>query len=100
MPYIKRETRERFDALVESLAKLVEEEAERQAKTPAGDLNYIITTLIDKTYRNWGDNYQDFNEKVGILECAKLELYRRRVAPYEDEKIELNGDVFPDKDTE
>ena len=31
---------------------------------------------------------------VGVLECAKLELYRRMAAPYEDEKIEDNGDVY------
>jgi hypothetical protein len=30
---------------------------------------------------------------IGMLECAKLELYRRSVANYEDEKILENGDV-------
>ena len=29
-----------------------------------------------------------------MLECAKLELYRRVAAPYEDEKIDQNGDVY------
>jgi hypothetical protein len=31
---------------------------------------------------------------VGVLECAKQELYRRILIPYEDAKIELNGDVY------
>jgi len=31
---------------------------------------------------------------VGVLECAKLELYRRIAAPYEDEKIVETGDVY------
>lgn len=31
---------------------------------------------------------------LGVLECVKLELYRRVAAPYEDRKIEENGDVF------
>ena len=38
--------------------------------------------------------YTHVNEAVGVLECAKLELYRRVAAPYEDEKIAENGDVY------
>lgn len=30
----------------------------------------------------------------GALECTKLELYRRRVADYEDQKIADNGDAY------
>ena len=33
---------------------------------------------------------------IGVLECAKLELYRRVAAPYEDDKIDENGDVYQD----
>jgi len=29
------------------------------------------------------------------MECAKMEIYRRLVAPYEDRKIVQNGDVNP-----
>ncbi len=31
---------------------------------------------------------------IGVLECAKLELYARVVRPYEDVKAMLNGDVY------
>ncbi len=31
---------------------------------------------------------------IGVLECAKLELYARVVRPYEDVKKMLNGDVY------
>jgi len=60
-----------------------------------GELNYAITMLV----RKWialkgGLSYANFNAAVGVLECAKLELYRRMVAPYEDEKARLNGDVY------
>jgi len=34
------------------------------------------------------------NAIIGALECAKLELYRRVAAPYEDDKIAENGDVY------
>jgi len=39
-------------------------------------------------------NYRNINELVGVFECAKLELYRRVASPYEDEKIQSNGDVY------
>jgi hypothetical protein len=29
-----------------------------------------------------------------MLECAKQEFYRRNTAPYEDEKVLENGDVW------
>ena len=38
--------------------------------------------------------YAHLNEAIGVLECAKLELYRRVAAPYEDEKIAESGDVY------
>jgi hypothetical protein len=60
-----------------------------------GELNYVITkTCLD--YLDTADNpgYAEYNEVIGVLECAKLELYRRAVAPYEDKKIVQNGDVY------
>ena len=33
-------------------------------------------------------------EVLGVLECVKLELYRRVAAPYEDKKCQENGDVY------
>lgn len=59
----------------------------------AGELNYAITTLI-KQYLSLGVNYAAINEVIGVLECAKLELYRRIAAPYEDGKCKENGDVY------
>ena len=62
------------------------------AKT-AGELNYLITKLV-LGYLGSAPTYQSFNDAVGALECCKLELYRRKIVPYEDTKIEINGDVF------
>ena len=80
MPYIAKAERV---ALYETGAR---------AKTP-GQLNYFITLLIEEY---WTDhpNYQGINDIVGALEGAKLEFYRRIAAPYEDTKIQLNGDVY------
>jgi len=60
-----------------------------------GELNFVLTTVI-AAYLFGGQEpgYRDFNEVIGVLECAKLELYRRQVAPYEQEKCRLHGDVY------
>lgn len=61
----------------------------------AGELNFIITKLVLDFIENQGGlNYGNVNTAVGALECAKLELYRRLAAPYEDRKIATNGDVY------
>lgn len=76
------------------------ERAEREkawlAPRNAGELNYAITDLI-QFYLGSAPNYQRYNDVLGALEGAKLELYRRRIAPYEDTKIKQNGDVYDEK---
>ncbi len=60
-----------------------------------GDLNYLVTKLcVDYANLKVEGGYATYNEIVGVLECAKLEFYRRAVAAYEDEKIKENGDVY------
>lgn len=58
-----------------------------------GELNYLVTKLITK-WLGKDPSYAAINAVIGVLECAKLELYRRIAAPYEDTKIEQNGDVY------
>jgi len=59
----------------------------------AGELNYVITNIIHGYHKAKGGKYQHANDILGALEGAKLEFYRRIVAPYEDIKIVENGDV-------
>jgi hypothetical protein len=79
MPYIKRERR--ADVGVEG-------------GNNCGELNYDITTTILQYLHTKGESYQTYNDIIGVLECAKLEMYRRKVVPYEDKKIAENGDVY------
>ncbi|KKN22756.1 hypothetical protein LCGC14_0911920 [marine sediment metagenome] len=65
----------------------------RKPVTP-GELNYRITQFI-LDYAGDDPTYSVYNEVVGVLECVKLELYRREIASYEDKKKEENGDVYP-----
>lgn len=83
MPYIKKEDRTKFDKGLEELAP---------AKNP-GELNYLITMLLHRYMNYNGHNYQNCNDVLGALSGASNEFYRRKVAPYEDKKIEENGDV-------
>lgn len=60
----------------------------------AGELNFLITHLINNYISFKGEKYQHYNDVIGALEGAKLEIYRRRIVPYEDEKMKENGDVY------
>lgn len=60
-----------------------------------GELNYAITVLVDNYLKDKGEiRYAHLNEVIGAIDCAKLELYRRIAAPYEEKKIAENGDVY------
>lgn len=61
----------------------------------AGELNYAITMLCNNYLKHRGEkSYTTLNEVVGVLECAKQELYRRLAVPYEEKKCQQNGDVY------
>lgn len=59
-----------------------------------GELNYRICKEVIAYLENHHISYAVYNEIIGVLECAKLEVYRRKVAPYEDTAIAKNGDIF------
>lgn len=90
MPYIKPEQRDDLAQLI----NMIQEGYIRDA----GELNYLITNLVHnylyhKEQQTGKPSYAFYNDAIGALECAKLELYRRKVIPYENEKIKENGDV-------
>jgi len=85
MPYISQEARQQYKKILEKIKKT--------GIATAGDLNYILTSIANIYLNESGECYKTYNEIIGVLECAKQEYYRKNVAPYEDIKIELNGDV-------
>lgn len=91
MPYIKSSDRVKLEFCLESIncIKLLSDVIQSE-----GELNYIITRLCLEYLKKTKERYKDYNNIVGILECAKLEFYRRAVAKYEDQKIKENGDVY------
>jgi len=90
MPYIARQLRTaRTMVELRCLPELVN----------AGGLNYVLTQVCLAYLCKHGHCYQRFNDIIGALEGAKLEMYRRMVGPYEDEKKTINGDVYPTEET-
>lgn len=63
------------------------------SETP-GELNYLITMLVEDYRAYHGNSYTTFNDIVGALDNAKDEFRRRVQHPYEDRKCEENGDVY------
>ena len=84
MPYIKKERRKVFDDFLEKLALEVQNE---------GELNYCIYKLASLVIDRKGESYSNLSMCSSAMEHAKLEWYRRKLAPYEDKKIEENGDI-------
>lgn len=95
MPYILQKDRDNYDAyigeLVEALGHADDESADMGVD---GHLNYIITRLLIRWLEMTDESYADMNALIGVLESAKQEFYRRVVAPYEDRKAQINGDVY------
>ena len=89
MPYIKKDDRVRYNQIISELQELTEP----GIRTP-GELNYLVTQLCIDYLVLHGKSYQTINDIVGALEGAKLEFYRRIAAPYEDTKVQENGDVY------
>jgi hypothetical protein len=84
MPYIK--DREKYSLLLSVMKDI-------KIDNP-GELNYLITKLLVRYLNIHAESYKTYNDMVGALECAKLELVRRKINKYEDLKIQENGDVY------
>lgn len=87
MPYITEARRALIDDEIDALVTAI-----GQVTNP-GTVNYAITRILRGTLLADSPRYEDYNAAIGVLACAQLELYRRHVAPYEDEARERNGDV-------
>lgn len=89
MPYIDKQFRDQLDPTTVS-----REHLPMHASTP-GELNFQITRLVDRyILESGGSSYAKINEVVGVLDCAKLEFYRRIATIYEDGKLAQNGDAY------
>lgn len=110
MPYVKKAEREKLDEIVDALVTQIktcsfEDRTTHDAKAIgpnahchplldyAGRLNYVITRLAIALLLPY-KKYWAYALIRGVFQDASDEMYRRLVAPYEDEKIAENGDVY------
>lgn len=82
MPYIKRARREIMDKVVSEMWSA--------GVSANGDLNYILYAFCKRCVDPSYNNYKNF---CGELRQCATEIERRLLGPYEDTKIEENGDV-------
>jgi len=87
LPYIKSENRVKYDRILHELIDILKSLPVEEVD---GELNYVVTKLLKEIYPV---RYFHINKAIGVLECVKLEFYRRVAAPYEDKKIKESGDV-------
>lgn len=59
----------------------------------AGELTYLIYKACKDFIKSKPQRYVTYAMMLGAVECAKQELYRQILIPYEDEKKEEHGDV-------
>lgn len=78
MPYIEQQKREDLNSIL---------------PTTAGELNFLIHSIVNEYFSMKDESYQAYNDIIGAIECAKLEIYRRKVTPYEEQKLKQNGDI-------
>ncbi|MDA1337221.1 MAG: hypothetical protein O3C23_00420 [bacterium] len=94
MPYIKQENRPRLNSHIDALAEEIKK-VTKETNDPhmfAGLLNYACTRLalgVTPEKRYWA-----IALIAGVFRNIGDEFYRRYAAPYEDEQIEKNGDVY------
>ena len=96
MPYIDQDKRIKLEPCINVLVNTTEIIADDEEIE--GVMNYIITEVGNRCMRRPEWRYKWINRFIGVLECVKLEFYRRLVRPYENKAISKNGDVSAYKD--
>jgi hypothetical protein len=86
MPYIKQNIRRELDSSIDNIVKSIRSYADID-----GIVNYIVTRIVVETFLPL--NYKSCSNMIKTLECSKLEIYRRLIAPYECLKDDENGDL-------
>jgi len=84
MPYIIQDKRSLFLNDIKNIVKNIETE---------GELNYVFSKICHELIDKTGISYKNLATCISALENAKLEFYRKVVAPYEDKKEIENGKV-------
>jgi hypothetical protein len=89
MPYIKQERRAAIDPDLQKLIKFL-----KAIGMKKGDMNYVMTKMCQEYVAHHGKSYDHLSDVTGMLNDVKTEFERKVVAPYEEEKIVENGEIY------
>jgi len=84
MPYIEDEMKKEMKDAIDDLSIWIHSK---------GDLNYVICELVGRFILDDNLTYTKISEKIDAVHDAETELRRRILIPYENIKIDQNGDV-------
>ena len=98
MPYIPQDQRAVIDPAVNQLVEAIKKATVRKGTAgrpipPDSAMNYAMTRLVVHLLLPGNPDYMSLERAVGVLDCVKMELYRKVAAPYEDKKEAENGEV-------
>lgn len=87
MPYVNKHSRNKFDTEINMVLQGILKDSVNY-----GELNYVFSKICWELF-DTDPCYNTANSILGVLEAVKQEFYRRKVAGYEEEKIQENGDL-------
>ena len=94
MPYIKEEARVFLDECIENMIQCLtdgNELADDEFLSILGEINYSFSRILAGSMGK--TSYSKIAMITGVLENIKQEFYRRIAEPYENKKINENGDI-------
>ncbi len=89
MPYIKPEDRPKFQTLIDAAILVLRKP---NGEIPKGEINYLFSKILYELFDD-KPSYDRGSDIHGVCHDIAAEFYRRKMAPYEDEKIATNGDI-------
>jgi hypothetical protein len=89
MPYIKQQDRKKYDELI---AYAVNTLTNCGCDPKPGEINYVLSSIIWSLFDD-KPGYTRGSMLIGVLDDVKEEFRRRKINPYEDDKILENGDL-------
>ena len=84
MPYIKQKEREFLAKWLDGLNTVLVDMTNKGKKNN-GIVCYVLYKILVDVYAN--SNYEVMSNALKVLESAKLEFYRKIMAPYEEKKM-------------
>jgi len=96
MPYIEEEERKELDTVITEMVSAIYNKKSgldnpNDFSNYLGRINYCFSRVIGQLVQK--PSYKKIAMATGVLENIKQEFYRRVASPYENKKINENGDI-------